>query len=215
MRAAVFTGGPFIDPARVSDIVSSCDVFYAADSGADIALACGVLPNKVIGDLDSIKPDTYEFLKSKNVPIEVFPVEKDMTDSELCINELPSDCEIVLVSSFAGRPDHALSNMMIAIKLRSEGRDITLTDGVNDFIPLCGPDELSIEGVQDANSLVISLIPFTEVNGVTTKGLYYKLDNADLKFGSSFSVSNKLEQGGTEFSVSVKCGKLGILIVPG
>ena len=214
MQAAVFTGGPNIDTERVAAIASSCDIIYAADSGAEIALSCGIVPTKVIGDMDSIRPDTRAFIEGHNIPCEVFPVEKDMTDSELCVSELPEDCEIILIGSFSGRPDHALANMMMAIKLRSEGRDITLTDGVNDFIPLCGPDELSIEGVQEPESLVVSLIPFTDASGVTTEGLYYKLNDADLTSGSSFSVSNKIEDGKDAFSIKIKEGKVGVMIAP-
>ena len=35
MQAAVFTGGPNIDTERVAAIVSSCEIIYAADSGAE------------------------------------------------------------------------------------------------------------------------------------------------------------------------------------
>ena len=77
MRVAVFAGGPGIDTDRVSSIASSCDIVIAADSGADVAAACGIMPSKVVGDMDSIDPDTMEFLKGKRVPFEVYPVEKD------------------------------------------------------------------------------------------------------------------------------------------
>ena len=215
MRAAVFTGGPGIDPEAVASIASSCDLILAADSGADTALACGIVPTKVIGDMDSISGDTRAYIEEHGIPFEVYPVEKDMTDSELCVNSIPEDAEIVLISSFYGRPDHALSNMLMVIKLHMEGRDITLTDGVNDFIPLCGEDEISVEGIQDPERLCISLIPFADAAGVTTGGLYYKLDNADLVTGSSFSVSNRLEDGCDSFKVSMRSGKMGVLIVPG
>ncbi len=214
MRVAVFAGGPGIDVERAASVASSCDLVIAADSGADVAAACGIVPSKVVGDMDSISPETLEFLKRNGVPFEVHPVEKDMTDTELCIKDIPVDDEIVLIGSFSGRPDHALANMMMVIKLHSEGRDITLTDGVNDFIPLCGPDEISISGIQEPYLLAVSLIPFTEVKGVTSEGLYYALEDTDLTPGSSLSVSNRVEQGGNSFRISVKHGKMGVLIVP-
>ena len=214
MRVAVFAGGPGIDTDRASSIASSCDLVIAADSGADVAAACGIMPSKVVGDMDSIDPDTLEFLKGKSVPFEVYPVEKDMTDSEICVSQLPAADEVTLICSLTGRPDHVLSNMMMAIRMHEEGRDITLTDGINDVIRLCGPDSISIGGIQDPGSLAISLIPFTDVKGITSEGLYYKLDDTDLTPGSSLSVSNKVEQGGNSFTISVKHGKLGVLIVP-
>lgn len=214
MRAVIFAGGPGIDADRVSSIASECDIVIAADSGADIACACGILPQKVIGDFDSIDPQTKEFIKIKNIPVELYPEEKDMTDSEICIKEIPAEAEVTLISSLSGRPDHVLSNMMMAIKMHAEGRDITITDGVNDFIPLNGPDEISISGIQDPEGLAISLIPFTEVKGVTSTGLYYPLEDMDLVPGSSLSVSNKVEQDSDSFSIRINSGKLGVLIVP-
>lgn len=214
MRAAVFTGGPDIDVDRAACIAASCDVIYAADGGADTALSANVIPSKVIGDMDSISLETRSLLEKLSVPVEVFPVEKDMTDTELCINALPEDSEIVLISSFTGRPDHALSNIMMAVKMRSEGRDITVTDGKYDFIPLCGPDELSIEGIQNPESLAVSIIPFTRLSGVTAEGLYYKLDNAVLTPGSSLSVSNRIDAGKDSFSLKISEGQAGIVLSP-
>ena len=214
MRAIIFAGGPGIDPERVASIAESCDLVIAADSGANVAAACGIVPDRIVGDLDSIDPETRAFMEGKNVPFEVYPSEKDMTDTEICVKDLPKDAQITVVCSFYGRPDHALSIMMLAIREHAEGRDITLTDGINDFIPMCGPDEIGIEGIQDPESLVVSIIPFTEVKGITTEGLYYKLDNSDLTPGSSFSMSNKVGKDSDSFRISVKHGKLGVMIVP-
>ena len=214
MRAAVFAGGPSVDTGRAGQIASSCDVIYAADSGADTAIASGLIPDKLFGDMDSVSPETLLFLKEKGVDTEVFPVEKDMTDSEICVRALPEDSEIILIGSFAGRPDHMMSNIMMAVKLHSEGRDITLTDGVSDFIPLCGPDEIRISGIQEPEGLKISIIPFSEVKGVTTEGLYYELKDASLNPGSSFSVSNKIKDGSDSFFIGIEEGKAGVVITP-
>ena len=214
MEAAIFTGGPDINTDVVSGIVSDCDLIYAADSGAETALSCGITPAKVIGDMDSIDPDTLVFLNNKGVSVDVYPAEKDMSDAELCINEIPAKAEIILVCSFSGRPDHALANMMLAVKTHSEGREITLTDGVSDFIPLSGFDSMSVEGVQDPENVAISLIPFTKVTGVTTSGLYYELKDASLTPGSTYSISNKLKSGEDSFEVRISDGKLGVMIVP-
>ena len=214
MRAVIFAGGPGIDIERAASIASSCDFILAADSGAAVAAACGLVPDKIVGDLDSIDAETRAFMESRKVPFEVYPSEKDMTDTEICVKSLPEDAQITLVCSFSGRPDHALSLMMLAVKEHAEGRDITLTDGVNDFIPMCGPDEISISGLQDPESLVISLIPFTEVKGVTTEGLYYKLEDSDLIPGSSYSVSNRVGKNQDFFRICVKHGKMGVMIVP-
>ena len=214
MRAVIFAGGPGIDPGRVASIAESCDLVIAADCGANVAASCGIIPDRIVGDLDSIAPETREFMEGKNVPFEGYPSEKDMTDTEIALRDIPSDAQTTIVCSFSGRPDHSLSIMMLAVKAHAEGRDITLTDGVNDFIPMSGPDEICISGLQNPDSLAISLIPFTEVKGVTTEGLYYKLEDSDLIPGSSLTVSNKVGKDTDSFRISVKHGKLGVMIVP-
>ncbi|MBR1796643.1 MAG: thiamine diphosphokinase [Clostridiales bacterium] len=213
MRACVFAGGPGIDPQSVGIIAADCDLVIAADSGASVAVECGIIPSRVVGDLDSIDSETLEFLREKGVEFDTYPVEKDMTDSELCLRQIPEEYEIVMICSLSGRPDHVLSNMMVALRLHGEGRDITLTDGVSDFIPMCGKDSISISGLQNSEELVISMIPFTEVKGVSTEGLYYKLDNKDLIPGSSLTVSNRVTQGAESFSISANAGNMGVLIV--
>lgn len=213
MKTAVIAGGPGIDKDTVSAVVSSCDSVIAADSGAAVAIAIGIVPGKVTGDLDSLNPDMVEYLKNRGVEFEIFPVEKDMSDSELCLRSVPEDDEIIWICSLAGRPDHNIANLMLAIKLHEEGRSITLTDGVNDFIPLSGPDEISVSGILNSRNLAVSLIPFTEVKGVSSEGLYYKLDNTDLIPGSTLSISNRLSDSGDSFTVSIESGNLGVMIV--
>ncbi len=213
MRTAVIAGGPGIDKDTVNAVVSSCDIVIAADSGAAVAVSCGIVPQKVTGDMDSLNADIADFLRNRGVEFEVYPVEKDMSDSELCLRSVPEDDEIIWVCSMAGRPDHNLANLMLAVKLHEEGRSITVTDGINDFIPLSGPDEIEFSGVLNDDDLVISLIPFTNVTGVTSEGLYYKLDNKDLVPGSTLSISNKLVEGADSFSVKIKSGNLGVLLV--
>lgn len=214
MKTCVFGGGPGINIEKAAFIASDCDLVLAADGGADAAVRGGVIPSKVVGDLDSISQETMELLKQHNVPFEVYPCEKDMSDTELCLREVSESDEIILVCSLSGRPDHAVCNMLLALRLHEEGYNITITDGYSDFIPLCGEDMIRIEGIQNPDELYISLIPFTEVSGVSTEGLYYKLNDARVECGTSYTVSNKLEEGSDAFSVSVKSGNMGVLIVP-
>ena len=46
-----------------------------------------------------------------------------------------------------------------------------------------------------------------------SQGLYYKLNDARVECGTSYTVSNKLEEGSDAFSVSIKSGNMGVLIV--
>ena len=54
-----------------------------------------------------------------------------------------------------------------------------------------------------------SLLPLTpEVTGVTTSGLYWELDDAALRFGSTLSVSNEMMSDSAEIVL-----RSGILLI--
>lgn len=213
MKAIVFSGGPGIDYRAVSLIASKCDYILAADSGAEHALKAGVVPDKVMGDLDSISDESLLELRFKKVPFELFPPEKDMSDTELCLRSIPADNEIILICSLSGRPDHVMCNLMLLIKLHDEGYRISATDGVNYFFPMCGEDKVVVEGISNPESVYISMMPITPVTGVVTRGLYYALNEVDINPGSSLTLSNKLGLGGNSFEISAKAGNMGVFVV--
>jgi len=217
MIVAVIAGGPDVDPQIAYEVAQGADKIICADSGADIALRAGLKIDKVMGDLDSISPEAKAYIEEHKIPVEVFPVQKDMTDTELALRELSTEDEIRLICSLAGRPDHMIANILLLTKLKSEGYDITLTDGTSDVIPMAGPDSISIEGLSTEVPLNISLIPLNfdeKVSGVTTKGLFYELSDATLEAGSTYSVSNSLKEGEDSFEITIKAGKMAVIITP-
>ncbi len=212
MRICVITGGPNISDASAA-IAMECDSIICADSGADFAIRHNLPIAKVMGDLDSISEEGKSILSSRQIPVELFPVEKDMTDTELALRSIALDDEIVLICSLMGRIDHVTANVNLVSKLRQEGRKITATDGVTDIIPLAGNDSILLSGLADSDKLAVSLIPMCEnVKGVTTDGLYYRLENADLTWGSTFSNSNKMSPDSKQLGVSIKEGKLIVIL---
>ena len=86
MRAAIVFAAAPLEPASrlVARLGQVRDPFVvAADDGATTALAFGLRPDVVIGDLDSIDPCTLASLQQAGVPIETYPREKDATDGQL------------------------------------------------------------------------------------------------------------------------------------
>ncbi len=214
MRTVVIAGGPDISVEFLRNEIVAGDYVICADSGVDYAMAAEIIPSRIVGDLDSISDEGKRFIDSRRIPLEVFPVEKDMTDAELALRSIPVEDEILLVCSLTGRIDHVTANINLAMNLHSEGYNLTVTDGVSHIIPMCGEEEIEINGI-NSNQITVSLIPYdVKVSGVTTEGLYYSLNDADILWGNTFPVSNKLIEGGTSFKISVKVGKLGVFVVP-
>lgn len=214
MRICVITGGPNICELA-ADIALSCDKVLCADSGADFAFEHHLMPECIYGDLDSISEEGKLRINSLGIPVEIFPAEKDMTDTELVLSRISVDDEIILVCSLEGRIDHVMANLQIVMKMREVGYQITATDGLTDVIPMCSGDNVTIDELVNTEDAVISLIPDgtnAVVKNVVTSGLYYPINNVDIVGGSSFTVSNKLANGSTGFSVSIGEGNLFLVV---
>lgn len=211
----IISGGPMPECASlIKKYASSADAVICADSGVDYALAAGVSFDKVYGDFDSISKEGMEYIKTNDIPMEVFPCEKDMTDTELVLSSISEDMNIVLFCSLQGRPDHVISNVLICSRYASLGRKIIICDGNTKVYFLHGEDSLSYTS-NTVNKEVVSLLPMDiniPVCGVTTRGLYYELNDAELKYGSSLGVSNCFKDNGNEFLVTIKSGLLAVYI---
>ena len=211
MRAVVIAGGPVFTQS-LRRMCEGAEVVVCADSGADNAKKAGIIPHKFYGDMDSISDEARAWIDSLGIVPEVFPVEKDMTDSELALRSIPDEYEILFVCSLRGRPDHVIANELLAARLRREGRSIEVTDGSTRIIYLKGPQ--TYEYTMDDEDEVVSIIPFEVesegVKGVSVSGFHYPLNNADLESGSSLTVSNKGETLGTPLRISVNSGVAGV-----
>ena len=210
-RTVVITGGPVFDEA--ASLIEPEDRVICADSGVDYAVSHNIRIDKVFGDLDSISPEGREYLDIRNIPVDLYPCEKDATDTEIALRSVEPSSDIILICPLEGRPDHVLTNIDLVARLREEGKNIMCSDGNTDIIPMAGKDYIHIDDIFEASSKAVSLIPVSrEVKGVTTEGLYYELKDADLKRGSSFSNSNELKKEVSSFSVATESGTLLVVI---
>ena len=214
MRYVIVTGGPLRIYAAdvVRGFLNAPDTtVIACDSGCDFLAKAGIVPSLVVGDMDSISGSGLEYIKANNISCEKYPVEKDWTDTEIALGKASKDDEIILVCPLQGRIDHVMANLGLAMKLRTEGYKITVSDGITVCFPLSGEDSAEISLRVYKDDAAVSLIPFdfdTPVTGVTTEGLYYALKDATLKAGSSYSFSNHPVEGAYSVKVSIKSGKL-------
>lgn len=61
------------------------DYIIGADGGCNHLYKMGIIPQYIIGDLDSINKELVDYYKSKNVLFKTYPSRKDETDSEICV----------------------------------------------------------------------------------------------------------------------------------
>ncbi|AEE91156.1 Thiamine pyrophosphokinase [Tepidanaerobacter acetatoxydans Re1] len=209
MKAVIFGGGDIENYEKVKKYLSCCSIVICADSGARHAFNMGVVPDLLVGDMDSISPADMEKVQKWGVKKQNFPSEKDFTDTELAVCEalkLGAD-EALLLGGLGNRPDHSLANIFLMVSFKQQGLELKLADGNWEMFLIDEPVE--IEGKEGD---ILSLVPITpKVTGVTTEGLYYPLKGETLLMGPARGISNvfltsaakvEIEQG---LLLAVKC----------
>lgn len=198
MRTLVFANGEAPSAELVAAVHRPGDMVLAADGGARHALACGLVPDAVIGDLDSIDDAIIAAIpgdRFHRVP------RLDITDLQKTVNfALAEGCtEIEILGAGGGRSDHALANLSVLVLHRGEA-DMRVHDEQFEVSLVDG--SLTIEG---AAGTVVSLIAMGECTGVTTEGLRWPLTDFTLPFGPR-GVHNEIER--SPATVQVATGDL-------
>ena len=84
VQAVVVIGGGALSERAVAAIRPAA-VVIAADSGMDHALAAGLRPSVLVGDLDSISAAGRMWAYAHEADIDEHPTDKDLTDTEIAI----------------------------------------------------------------------------------------------------------------------------------
>jgi thiamine pyrophosphokinase len=189
-RAVIFANGEMPDEAAIRARLRPGDWIVAADGGTRHALACGRVPNLIIGDLDSLPPGSRKGLERQGVQMIVHPADKNETDLELALLEVAANQvgQVLVVGALGGRLDQMLANIQLLSRPELAHLDVEMTDG-HQHIHLVRP-EVTIEGKPGD---LVSLLPLCQsVEGVKTQGLEWPLDSEVLHFGHGRGVSNRM-----------------------
>lgn len=169
----------------------------AADGGYARALALGLAPDLLVGDLDSIAPDLLAGAESAGVLVERHAVAKDESDTELALLAALrlGATRITVLGAFGGpRIDHTLANLWLLAQPALAGVGLTLLDARARvrLVSAPGPDgrpaSCPLPGPVGA---LVSLLPFGgDAEGITTRGLRYPLADEPLRVGPARGLSN-------------------------
>ena len=186
---------------------------WAIDRGVDLCHALKLPPVHLIGDGDSADSGAWTWAKENGAQVHAFPPEKDFTDTELALQIAAGQCThplVILTAAFGGRLDHLMSTAAVAAHA-----DIPciLADERETLFYLHEGESLTV--TCDTPPRAISLLPFTEeCTGVTTRGLYWELQDACITNRASLAISNVLARTPPKntFTVSIKSGVLGVYL---
>lgn len=192
MRAIVFVNGVLNHPETALSLIRPDDLIIAADGGSRHTQALGIMPDILVGDMDSVDPRLLGTLEAAGREVLRYPTRKDFNDMELALKlakERGAE-EILVIAALGARWDHTLVNLLLPVEAGLSGLRISLIDGPQEILTVRGGHSLVIRG-QPGDT--VSLIPLGgDARGTLTQGLEYPLNEETLFFGSSRGVSNVL-----------------------
>ena len=204
MKAVIVADG--VHAPADSNLLADAELIIAADGGAEWLVAHGVTPHLVVGDLDSADPALVNRLAAAGAAIERHPVEKDASDLELSVGaatKVGAD-EIMVLGALGGALDHLLANVLLLGSGHLAGQSIRLVHGSTSARLLTGPADLELDGPVSARVSLLAIGPAAE--GVTTRGLRWRLHADRLELGSSRGLANVVDT--MPAGVSVAEGRL-------
>jgi thiamine pyrophosphokinase len=207
-RFAILLGGDLVATPRLAGQLEHTRVI-AADSGIRHASVLGIIPELWTGDFDSVDDGLRQ--AHGDVPTEIFPSDKDKTDGEIAIEAALARgaSEVMLVGAFGGaRADHAFLHLTVALRLAEAGTPCLLTSGQQEGIPLL-PGAARRFDYEDGT--LFSVLPFSDLEGLTLSGAKWPLADRLVPFGSSLTLSNEVRG---ELTVTLRSGRALIVAHP-
>lgn len=189
-------GGGAVDAYQLQQMLSLAPRLVAADGGANMAVAAGLIPDFVIGDYDSVLPETLAMVppdRQMRVP------EQETTDFEKCLSRIVAP--LILGLGFLGpRADHTLAAFSALV--RYPERPCILI-GPDDVVFAC-PASLALDLPP---GMRLSLFPMVPVRGEST-GLRWPIDGLDLAPDGRIGTSNEAVG-----PVTLRPGGRGLLVL--
>ncbi len=187
MKIAVIIGnGKKPGKAVLNYILNSGPVFIvAADGGANHLYELDIIPDLIIGDMDSISEEAKIYFQSKSTFEKL--ERQDDTDIEKAVKYLIDQnyTEAYLVSCDGFRLDHSINNISHLIKYFDRIK-LKFIDSETFAVPYANKINLTTQLGE-----TISLYGFSDKTRVTSLGLKYPLERTLLQFGFSDSTSNE------------------------
>lgn len=175
------------------------------------------IPDMIVGDLDSLRPDVATFYEALGTEVKRFP-DQDLTDFEKCLIEIetrlsstsststseasaevedvtgetPASATVVGLGAFGGRFDHEMAAISLLHSYTSRFDRLVLFGAGNlAFLLLPGYTHV-LELQERLEGPTVGLMPIGRAcKSVTTEGLRWNLDGGSLEFGMLVSTSNE------------------------
>ena len=199
MHALIIANGTLPHPDFVRALVNFANLVVCADGGANHAQTLEIKPDIIIGDFDSITPETKIFFQDI---IQLHLEDQNTTDLEKAIEHCLERkiTSIDIVGALGSRIDHTTGSLG-CFKKHGNKIHIRIIDSMGELTLVRKETHLEMrEGEK------LSLIPLDRCTGVTTTNLKYPLNNDILELGVHEGISN--EATSTHVSIQLGSGTL-------
>lgn len=177
-QALLICNGQNPGAAFVRAQAKAADLVVAADGGANVAFACGVTPDVVIGDLDSVQPNVKRhFTQTAFIHVK----RQDNTDFEKALDYLQArevtDC--IIVGATGKRLDFTIGNFLSVYPYLKHMR-ICFKSPKWQVYPLIKGGRFSAQ-----KNARMSILPLSPLKGLSLKGLQYPLHQVNWRIGQT------------------------------
>jgi thiamine pyrophosphokinase len=186
----IISGGRLGNPDFFTKCLAQADnrLLICCDGGARHLAASGLLPDVLVGDMDSIEPLQLAHYERRGVKIIRHPAEKDFTDTALALEyALSLEPESIQIwGALGGRIDHAMANVHLLVTGKYSGVKTCLLDEFCEVF--VAQTDVCFE---NAVGCVVSLLALSpQVEGITLHGFAYPLTDGVLTLQESRGISN-------------------------
>lgn len=206
MRGLLVSGGAKTPPSLLKKYSKNAFII-CADGGIKSFIGTDIIPDILIGDMDSISEEGLLFLEENNIKFKKFPARKNLTDTELALSYLVDENykEIIILSATGTRLDHTMANISLLESLYINNIDAKIVNEHN-IIKFAGPGEYIVE---KGDFKYISLLAADKEIIYSTEGMSYEVKDFHLRRGCANGISNEI--CGDFAKIKIKCGS-GFLI---
>ena len=209
-HVVVVTGAEPLRPDVVAGLPDGVLVL-AADGGLDHALAAGLRPAGVVGDLDSISEAGLAWA-TEHATISRHDPAKDETDTELALDMAVglNPARLTMLAGGGDRLDHTLAALgALARPALTSVPVLEAWWGAQQIRVLHGPARATFTGLESGSTLSLMAVG-GPCDGVTSTGVRWPLTGFTLEPLTGLGVSNEVTEG--VVSVAVTAGVLLVFV---
>nr|WP_312576032.1 thiamine diphosphokinase [Sedimentibacter sp.] len=190
MSALIIGSGSDISRDMLEPEKLNIEYVICADGGLEKVENLQLIPNSIIGDLDSVDDIVLKKYLDMNIELKKYSAEKNYTDMELAIEYAIEKGfnDIILIGATGLRLDHTVANIMLIERYYKKGIHIKVIDNNN-----CIQIVTNNMEINNKRNYFVSIVPITDsIEGISLMGFKYPLDSVDVKRGSTLCISNQI-----------------------